>query len=266
MHRISEQSGWSERRLRYYFEHCLEDFPIWQVIPSERVNLLIDGTYFKGNLCLVVYRDDVIKFTQLYRLTDGEWEEEIREDLKNLLSLGVQIESITCDGHRAILNAARKVCKGVVIQRCIVHIQRMCKIWLTQNPQSSAGLELLNIIRILHKINDREQWGYWIVSLVQWYEKHKDFINEKSFNPLTGRYWYTHKMLRRSFITIKRALPNMFHYLDNLRIPKSTNGLESYFGHLKDNLSIHRGLSYQHRKNFIKWYLYFRNNSNKRFS
>jgi transposase-like protein len=228
--------------------------------------LLIDGTYFKGNLCLVVYRDDAIKFTQLYRLTDGEWEEEIKEDLKNLLSLGVQIESITCDGHRAILNAARKVCKGVVIQRCIVHIQRMCKIWLTQNPQSFAGLELLNMIRTLHKINDREQWGYWIVSLIQWYEKHKDFINEKSFNPLTGRFWYTHKMLRRSFITIKRALPNMFQYLDNLRIPKSTNGLESYFGHLKDNLSIHRGLSYQHRKNFIKWYLYFRNKANKRFS
>jgi hypothetical protein len=82
LQRISEQSGWSERRLRYYFEHCLEDFPVWQVLPSERVNLLIDGTYFKGNLCLVVYRDDAIKCTQLYRLTDGEWQEEIKEDLK----------------------------------------------------------------------------------------------------------------------------------------------------------------------------------------
>lgn len=58
----------------------------------------------------------------------------------------------------------------------------------------------------------------------------------------------------------------MFQYLDNPKIPKSTNGLESYFGHLKDNLSIHRGLSYKHRKNFIKWYLYFRNKEIKRFS
>lgn len=244
----------------------MEDFPQWQVVPSERVNLLIDGTYFTGNLCLVLYRDDAIKFTQLYRLTDGEWEEEIREDLKNLLSLGVQIESITCDGHRAILNAARKECKGVTVQRCIVHIQRMCKIWLTQTPQSLAGVELLKIVRVLHFVNDKEQWGYWIVSLIHWHEKHGPFINEKSFNQITGRYWYTHKMVRRSFITIKRALPNMFHYLDNPKIPKSTNGLESYFGHLKDNLSIHRGLSYKHRKNFIKWYLYFRNKENKRFS
>ncbi len=228
--------------------------------------MLIDGTYFKGNLCLVIYRDDAIKFTQLYRLTDGEWEEEIKEDLKNLLQLGVQIESITCDGHRAILNAIKKTCKGVVVQRCIVHIQRMCKIWLTQSPQTEAGKELLNIVHSLHAISNKDQWGYWIVSLVHWHEKYQSFLDEKSFNELTGRYWFTHKMVRRAFITIKRALPNMFHYLDNPRIPKSTNGLESFFGHLKDNLSIHRGLSYEHRKNFIKWYLYFRNKDNKRFS
>jgi len=215
---------------------------------------------------LVIYRDDAIKFTQLYRLTDGEWEEEIKEDLKNLLQLGVQIESITCDGHRAILNAIKKTCKGVVVQRCIVHIQRMCKIWLTQSPQTEAGKELLNIVHSLHAISNKDQWGYWIVSLVHWHEKYQSFLDEKSFNELTGRYWFTHKMVRRAFITIKRALPNMFHYLDNPRIPKSTNGLESFFGHLKDNLSIHRGLSYEHRKNFIKWYLYFRNKDNKRFS
>ncbi len=236
----------------------MEDFPQWRLVQSERVNLLIDGTYFTGNLCLALYRDDAIKFSQLYRLTDSEWEEEIREDLKNLLSPGVQIESITCDGYRAILNAARKECKGVTVQRCIVHIQRLCKIWLTQTPQRLAGIELLKIVRVLHFVNDKEQWGYWIVSLIHWYKKHGPFINEKSFNQITGRYWYTNKMIRRSFITIKRVLPNMFHYLDNPKIPKSTYGLESYFGQLKDNLSIHRGLSYKHRKNFIKWYLYFR--------
>ena len=43
----------------------------------------------------------------------------------------------------------------------------------------------------------------------------------------------------------------MFSFIDNPRIPKSTNALESFFGHLKDN------------KNFIKWYLFFRENINK---
>ena len=64
--------------------------------------------------------------------------------------------------------------------------------------------------------------------MVQWYDQHKDFVNQKSYYPLTGKYWYTHKMVRRAFIHIKRALPDMFHYLDNTDIPKSTNGLESF--------------------------------------
>ena len=57
----------------------------------------------------------------------------------------------------------------------------------------------------------------------------------------------------------KKAQPNMFQYLSNSKIPKTSNGIESFFGHLKDNLSIHRGLSLDHRNNFIKWYLYYKN-------
>ncbi len=195
----------------------------------------------------------------MYRLTDNEWCDEILEDLQNLLSMGMEIESITCDGHPSILKAARKASKDIVIQRCLVHIQRMCRIWLTKSPQSPEGVELRRIVSTLHTIQNRDQWGYWVVSLIHWSEEHKEFLNQKSQSLETGRMWYTHKMVRRSFVTIRRALPDMFHYLDNPRIPKTTNGLESYFGHLKQNISIHRGLSKTHFKNYLKWYLYFKN-------
>lgn len=202
----------------------------------------------------------------MYRLTDGEWFEEIFEDLKNLNLLGLKIESITCDGHPSILKAIKRADKNIIIQRCIVHIQRICKIWLTHKPKSQAGNDLLELIKNIHLIKDRTQWGYWVVNLIKWYEQYKDFVNEKVLNPSTGRTWYKHRMVRRAFVTIKRALPDMFHYLDNNSIPSNTNGLESFFGHLKDNLSIHRGLTENHRKCFIKWYLYFRNKEIKRFS
>ena len=68
-------------------------------------------------------------------------------------------------------------------------------------------------------------------------------------------------------MVIKKALPDMFPYIDNPRIPKTTNGLESFFGHLKGNLNIHRGLSHAHRKEFILWYLFLKNKQNgNRFS
>lgn len=256
---ISHQSGYSPRTLQSYFDLYLSKRPVFHIKPSEKVNLLIDGTYFANKLCLVLYRDNHIKFTQLYRITDGEWYDEIKEDLTNLISLGLQIESITCDGHKSVLKAIRSADKTIVVQRCVVHIQRMCRIWLTSRPQSLAGLELLAVINKIHLIETTHQWGYWVVELINWNEKHKEFIGEKSFNPETGRYWYKHKMVRRSFVVIKRALPNMFHYLNNPRIPKSTNGLESFFGHLKGHLEIHRGLTQKHFKAYIQWYLWLKN-------
>ena len=255
---ISHKSGYSERTLKRYFHVCLRKAPVLSIRSSEKVNLLIDGTYFSNNLCLILYRDQSIRYTQLYRLTDGEWYEELKEDLQNLIALGVQIESITCDGHKALLKAINKVCRQVIVQRCLVHIQRMCRIWLTSQPKSIAAYELRNIVGGLHCIKDRQQWGYWIVDLINWHKKHQSYLNEKTIHP-EGRYWFKHKMLRRAFTVIKRALPNMFHYLDNPGIPKSTNALESFFGHLKNHITIHRGLSKKNRRFFIQWYLYFKN-------
>ncbi len=220
---------------------------------------MIDGTYFNNDLCLILYRDNTIKFTQLYRISNGEWYEELKEDLENLHALGVKIESITCDGHRAILKAVRKSCKEATLQRCLVHIQRMSRIWLTARPLSDAGKELRAIVSQLHLIKTSLERDYWIVRIVKWYEKYQFFVNEKSFHPSSKRYWYKHKLVRRAFMTLKNALPDMFHYLDNPRIPKSTNGLESFFGHLKNHLTVHRGLSEQHRKNFLRWYLSLKN-------
>ena len=254
------KSGYSERTLKRYFYDYLNRSPTWFIRPSERVNLLIDGTYFSNKVCLVLYRESNIKATLFYRLTDGEWEEEIREDLENLVSLGIIIESVTCDGLSNILRSVRKTSPQTVIQRCLAHIQREVLLWLTKHPQSEAGFELRVIVRKLHLIRNREQWGYWVVEMVNWYDKHRAYVNAKSYKEDTKRYWFTHKSVRKSFIHIKKALPDMFHYLDNPNIPRTTNGLESFFGHLKQNISLHRGLSKDHYKNYVKWYLFFKSN------
>jgi hypothetical protein len=174
---------------------------------------LIDGTYFSNDICLIVYRDNTIKFTQLYRLTSGEYYHEIKEDIDNLLGLNIKIESITCDGHRAILKAIKQSCKDVILQRCVVHIERECRIWLTTNPKSIAGSELLRIVRKISLIAHHHQSHEWIIELYNWYEQHKSYINEKSYSQDSKRYWFKHKLVRRAFVHIKNALPNMFQYL-----------------------------------------------------
>lgn len=149
---LSKESGYGTRTLKRYFHSYLSKAPSLPLYPKERLNLLIDGTYFSNDICLIIYRDNTIKFTQLYRLSSGEYFQEIKEDLDNLLRLNINIESITCDGHRAILKAIKLSCKEVILQRCVVHIERECRIWLTSNPKSLAGYELFYIIRKLSLI------------------------------------------------------------------------------------------------------------------
>lgn len=222
---------------------------------------MIDGTYFSNDLCLILYQDNDIKYTQLYRFSTGEYYNEIREDLKNLSALGIQIESITCDGHKAILKAIKKVCPDLIIQRCVVHVHRMANLWLRQKPKTQASIELKYIIKLLPLIQTHNERIYFTQKLLAWYKYYEIFINAKASSPRTGRWWYKHKNLKRATTLISNALPNLFPYLDDPQIPKSTNGLESFFGHLKDTLSIHRGLSYGNRKAFILWYLHFKNQS-----
>ncbi|MEO6188706.1 MAG: transposase [Ginsengibacter sp.] len=258
---LQRDSRISKDTLQKTFYYFLNRAPLTPIIHHDNIHLRVDATYFK-KFCVVCYQDDLISYTQLFRFSDAERYEEIKEDLTNLLNLGLQIASITCDGHKATLKAIKKIMPDIIVQRCLVHIQRMCLLWLTANPTYEAGKELRPLVLMIHRIETQNDKLYWIHSLLYWEIKFTDFLKERSYKPETGRYWYKHRLIRRSFFTMKRALPNMFHYLGNPNIPKTTNGIESYFGHLKNHLDLHRGLTKNHRINFIKWYIYFRNKSN----
>ena len=240
------------------FYKYLDQAPPVKILRRLDINLRVDATYFK-KFCVVLYQDDELSYTQLYRFTDAERYPEIKEDLENLIQLDVSIASITCDGHRATLKAIKKVMPKVIIQRCVVHVQRMCLIWITAQPKHQAGISLRKLVGMLHDIKTHNDKLFWTRAFRLWYQEHQVYLKEKTINTQTGRYWYKHKFLRRSYSTIKRAMPNMFHYLDHPKIPKSTNGIESFFGHLKNHLDLHRGLTLKHRMAFIKWYLYFKN-------
>ncbi len=255
---LSRDSGLSIDTLQRTFYAFLEQAPSVKILKRPHVHLRLDATYFE-RFCLLCYQDHEDGYTQLIRFTDGEHYREIKEDLDNLIKLGVQIESITTDGHKSMLKAIRKSLPDVPAQRCLIHIQRMCLLWLTRFPKHPSGVELRALVLMLLRIKTENDRLYWTAELYEWYSRHEVYLKEKTFHEPTGRYWYTHKLLRRSYFTIKRALPNMFHYLSNPKIPSTTNGIEGFFSHLKNHLDLHRGLTVKHRVDFIKWYVYLSN-------
>lgn len=158
MEQVSQRSSYSKSKTQRIFRHYLESPPVFTIPQKEKVHIILDGTYFSNDICLVVYRNNDVKCTQLYRLSDNEHYEEIREDLENLKALNIQILRVSLamviDPY---LKPLRKVFRGQVrVQRCLVHIQRMSLIWLTQEPKTLAGKQLLSITQQIHKIDSKE--------------------------------------------------------------------------------------------------------------
>ena len=141
--------------------------------------------------------------------------------MKAIRDVGIQIESVTCDGAPNIIKAAREVCPEAIIQRCTVHVSREIETWITRKPQTAAAQELLDLVRLLNGVQTQEGAQLWICAFVDWYRQYETFINEKTVDEVSGRWWFTHKMLHRSVSHIKRAIPDLFSYTRHPNVPKS---------------------------------------------
>ena len=154
---LVRDSGMSQSSIQRLFKTYLKSPPENIIRSKGNVHLLIDGTYFSNGLCLVLYYDYDIQYVQLFREANDEKYREIREDLENLKKLGVEVYSVTCDGHRAILKAVSKVYPNALVQRCLVHVKRQIKNYLSGNPKLEQARQLLVISRDITRLKTIEQ-------------------------------------------------------------------------------------------------------------
>ena len=153
----------SQSSIQRLFNQYLKSAPTVSIRSKTKVHLLIDGSYFANGLCLILYYDHDIRYVQLYRETNQEKYKEIKEDLENLKKLGVDVYSVTCDGHKAILKAVRKVFPQAIVQRCLVHIKRQTRNYLSSQPKTTQARELLRLSQKITHIKTLEQSAYWLV-------------------------------------------------------------------------------------------------------
>lgn len=256
---LSDEMAMSERSISRLFKEYLSQAPCIEIKTKKEVHLIIDGTYLPNGLCLILYYDHDIRYVQLYRTSNREKLREIRQDLRALKSLGVQLYSVTCDGHKSILKAIEKEYPSAIVQRCLVHVKRQCGLYLSKKPKLQASQELLKIVNRLTSVKTPEQCSFWLLSLHNWYQHHQQTLMEESVNDISGEYWKTHERLYRAYTHLHEAIPNLFWYINDPAIPSTSNRLESFFKHLKGKLLLHAGLRLEAKRNFIKWYLHFKN-------
>jgi len=255
---ISQQHRISISSVKRTISQLISNSPAIATKPNQCAHLLVDGTYFKRESCLILYFDNDLKYFQLYRYSKREIKDEIIKDLRLLRRNGINIVSITADGKNALKSSLKKIFPNAKFQRCLVHIQRYAETYITQKPKTLAGVELKEIISYLNRVDSQMARMTFVGKINDWKRRHNDFLKEKTFKE-DGGWWYTHRNLRRVIYHIEHALPDMFYYLEDLNIPKDTNGLEGRFTDVKQKFRAHKGLRKSNRENYLAWFIHFKN-------
>lgn len=182
--------------------------------------------------------------------------------LLQLRSRGANPDFVVSDGQKGLLKAVREVFPGAVTQRCIVHVHRQAMIWLTRNPKTSAGHELRLIVSTLLLVRTVAQRDIWLKSLRSWENRHSDFLKERTYGE--NRWWYAHRKLRAVRSLLGNAAPDLFRYVENPSVPRTSNHVEGGLNsRIKELLRSHRGLSKNQRLALVCWYLDSRRKSTR---
>jgi len=148
---------------------------------------------------------------------------------------GYEILAIVLDGRPGV----RQIFSDIPVQMCHFHQKQIVTRYLTNNPKLEAGILLKKLITTLCETDE----SAFAAILDAWHIRWVSFLKERTTDPITGRWHYTHKRLRSAYRSLRLNLPYLFTYqkYPELNIPNTTNSLDGCFAYLKELVRVHRG-------------------------
>lgn len=249
----------SRQTLSKYFSEFWKHEP-QPIYPLEKSGIIaVDGTSVVKRKAMVLIVQNVTASKPLsWAFAGHENFDTWFNFFSRLQQQGLKPSVIVCDAQKGLIKAIRTVWPETVVQRCIIHIHRQARIWLTQHPKTKAGRELLIIVNGLLKVRTKRQKRRWLRMFRKWDKKHHNFLKEKTIAPVMSKrhWWYTHRKIRAVRSLIKNALPDLFRYLNNPMIPRTSNHVEGGVNsRLQELLRCHRGISLKNKTTLTAWYL-----------
>lgn len=210
------------------------------------VMIIMDCVYFKRVCVYFVVRDWYTKKNIYFKHIRYETIADYSDAVEYLEQCRCIIDGIIVDGRRGIFQA---LFPQYPIQMCQFHQKKIVRKYLTTNPQTKAGQSLWEITRQLSSCN--RDWFELLLDI--WYQQYEFFIKERTVNPETKRWFYTHKRVRSAYRSLRANLPYLFTCRSVKNMPNTTNSLDGFFAHLKDGVRIHRGLKLHRRTKLIEY-------------
>jgi transposase-like protein len=250
MRQLSIHSGYSISTIRRIIEYGLLHPPCATRDLSTYRYLIFDGTILKHRRGVFAVMD-AETCSVLYGEPDiSEGPPDLSRFCVSLAQRKLSPKSATVDGNKQLIKILRQLWPKIIIQRCLVHIQRQGLMWCRINPKRTDAKHLRELFLQVMSIHTKTDRDRFLSQVKEWEQKYGQRI---AASPETGWVFSDLKHARSMLLS---ALPDMFHYLDDPNIPKSTNALEGYFSRMKQKYLQHRGLVKPHRDSYFTWYLH----------
>lgn len=215
--------------------------------------MIFDGTFIHRPISVLALMDakNNTMIDGIYGVSENSTT-DLTAFFSPLKERGLNPVSCTTDGNPQAIRVLRLLWPDIIIQRCLVHIQRQGLKWCRTYPKTGYARKLRDIFKDVMCIETKKERDRFLSKLDAWEEKYGRYIALKTER---GRVFSD---IKRARSTLTKALPDMFHYLDNPNIPPTTNGLEGYFSRLKSHYRHHRGLSPEKRYKYFGWFFRLR--------
>lgn len=227
----------------------------WELIPSlgpvETIHhaVLVDGIWI-GTWCLLIALSDtgrVLGWQWCARESTAAW----KALLEQVPAPGVLVS----DGGSGLPSALRACWPETRHQRCLFHLQMNVTRHLTRNPRTDAGRALRRLIMDLSSVRDEAAAIAWQLRLEQWWQAFGHLTRERTMFR-NGQWGFTHDRLRKAWLLVRLVVRKdlLFTHI-TYGNPRTTSALEGLNAQIRDLLRRHRGMTEEHRRRAVEWFL-----------
>ncbi len=191
------------QRTRQWIRQQLDRAPVTKTCIKPQPVLIVADTMFSNRAFgLCILRAAHLKKNLCWEVSSRETAQIYHECRMRLQEQGFEIIGVVTEGKPGII----EVFWDVPVQMCHFHQSAIMSRYLTSRQKLEAGQALREVALMITNSTEKEIEEH----LNSRYQKWELFLNEKSFNPETRRWYYTHKRLRSAYRSIRRNLSLLY--------------------------------------------------------
>ena len=195
------------RSVPWIKKQIFEYEPVEKTHNPRAVVIVCDATFYgkkKDKLGTLVFKDILSKEVLIWKHVQSELTIDYKQLLQRLLEIGYTVKAIIIDGKRGLYKAF----KDYPVQMCHFHQKKVIQRYITMHPRLEAGKDLQKIMYNLTSTTKT----IFTKKLNEWYEKHKEFLAERTINPDTLKESFTHQKLVSAYRSLVTNLAYLFTY------------------------------------------------------